>query len=347
MPKFRGGSDDWLDEESDAVRKSGRKKKVDAKATSLPWEQANAVVAEVYPKQCRVRLDPDPDSGVEGETELLCSYRRADVIGSSGASDTMRDRTPVAVGDRVLARKTGSTDGIVEGVCARRNALVRPAPGKKEESKLQQVIAANVDTLLIVASVSEPEFSPGLIDRYLIAASAASIEPILCVTKIDLTAAGPPPWEIYRELGYAVRLVSGKRGDGVDELRAELHDKVVVFCGRSGVGKTSLLRSLLRSDVGRVGDISQATQKGKHTTTSAIMLRGPAGSRWIDTPGVREFGLSNVSPETLRDHFPELQGLNCPHSGCLHLDEDGCAARSLDRYPSYRRVFQSLLANEG
>jgi ribosome biogenesis GTPase len=95
-----------------------------------------------------------------------------------------------------------------------------------------------------------------------------------------------------------------------------------------------------------VGDVSDATGKGRHTTTGAVLLHGPGGSRWIDTPGVREFGLAQLSPAKLRQHFPEFAKVGCTQAGCLHLDEAGCQARSLPRYESYRRIYESLKAGE-
>jgi ribosome biogenesis GTPase len=113
------------------------------------------------------------------------------------------------------------------------------------------------------------------------------------------------------------------------------------------VGKTSLLRVLLGTAVGKVADVSGATGKGKHTTTAAILLQGPEGSDWIDTPGVREFGLAEIQPEQLKDQFPEFNNLKCQAPSCLHESEEGCAARELPRYSSYRRMIDSLRAGEG
>jgi ribosome biogenesis GTPase len=133
----------------------------------------------------------------------------------------------------------------------------------------------------------------------------------------------------------------------MDALLNRIRGKGAVFCGQSGVGKTSLLRVLLGTEVGKVGDVSDATGKGKHTTTAAILLGGPDGSDWIDTPGVREFGLLEIKPEQLKDQFPEFRNLACQAPGCLHESEEGCAARSLERYASYLRIIKSLRTGEG
>jgi ribosome biogenesis GTPase len=339
MPKYRGDSEDWLDQESAKGSKRGRapgpKQKTD-KAKPLPAEEANATVAEVFPNQCRVRLDVD-------RSEILCSYRRATVF----QQGDVRERSPVAVGDRVLAQRLNPQSGIVEGICLRRNHLSRPAPGREDQGKTQHVVAANVEYLVIVASASEPVFTPGLVDRYLVAATFAEIKPILCLNKIDqLAADAPRPTDPYRKLNYPVFEISSKQKIGIEPLLDTILGKSAVFCGQSGVGKTSLLRVLLGSEIGKVGHVSSATGKGKHTTTAAVLLGGPDQSDWIDTPGVREFGLAEIQPDQLKQYFPEFLNLHCRHPDCLHEDEEGCEARALLRYPSYRRILTSLRSGE-
>ena len=186
-------------------------------------------------------------------------------------------------------------------------------------------------------------------DRFLIAAEVEKIPVVICITKIDLAeAAGDPaksgdkPWMIYQELKYDVIEVSSKSRQGISQLSEKILGKTVVFSGQSGVGKTSLLRSLLGTDIGRVGEVNEQTGKGRHTTTGAVLLGGPHKSKWIDTPGIREFGLLNVSAEALSSWFPEFQNLPCTQHACLHLEEEGCAAQTLSRYSSYRRIFDSL-----
>jgi len=356
-PKFRGDSDDWMDDEDASGGRKGAakpKKNPATKAAFLAPEQANATVAEVFPKLCRVRLDEAVDgagdaaaagagSGVAAQAEILCSYRRAGVVGQADVE--IRERTPVAVGDRVQASRVSPDSGVVEGVCERRNRMMRPAPGRDAQ---QHVLAANVDVVAIVVALRNPEFSPGLIDRFLVGAQAAGAEPILCLTKIDLLEDGKTkPWQVYVDLGFSVHEVSVRTHAGVAGLRRALTDKSVVFCGRSGAGKTSLLRDLLGSDIGRVGEVSEATGKGKHTTTSAVLLGGPGRSQWIDTPGVREFGLADIEPEELQGFFPELADLRCEHSDCEHAGEPGCKALGLPRYSSYLRILGSLKTGEG
>jgi ribosome biogenesis GTPase len=341
-PKFRGDSEDWLDEESEdrassrpAAASRSRSAADQARAEPLPPEQANATVAEVFPNRCRVRMDDG--------SEFLCSYRRATLFRHG---QEFRERSPVAVGDRVKVSSDSPQAGVVEGLCQRRNSLIRPAP---HQENVRHVIAANIDDLVIVTSAGEPVFTPGLVDRYLVAAEAEKIQPLICLNKIDMGLSSEASHSIglYAGLGYGIYQVSAKKGLGMSEFGHRLAGRSVVYCGQSGVGKTSLLRALLGTEVGRVGELSAATGKGRHTTTGAVLLHGPGQGHWIDTPGIREFGLARVEAGNLSGCFPEFRALACPMSGCRHLDEPGCLARELPRYPSYRRILESLMAGEG
>jgi putative ribosome biogenesis GTPase RsgA len=189
VPKFNGDSDDWLDNEDMPKSRGGgmRPKKSNvARSTALPADEANAVVSEVFPNLCKVRMD-------ENQNELLCNYRRAEVVSKSKTE--LRERTPVAVGDRVLVAATDSAHGVVEGICTRSNRLSRPAPGRDGE-KIHHVLAANIDLLVIVVSAREPDFSLGLVDRFLVAAEAEGVPTVLCVSKIDLHNEGEKAWDI-------------------------------------------------------------------------------------------------------------------------------------------------------
>lgn len=329
--KFRGGSDDWLDNESESKRE-GAKKSPNNKFRELAFKEGNATVAEVFPNQSRVRFD-------DGR-ELLCNYRK---IGLMPRGVDQRSRAPVCVGDRVKVE-----GDVIVGRCERRNVIARPAPDK--HGTILQTIAANIDCLVIVTSTHKPDFNPGMVDRFLIAASAQSIEPIICLNKMDLLeSAEPCPCDLYEELGYRSFKTCAKTGTGVPALVDYLNTKSAVFCGPSGVGKTSLLNQMLPEKyVGRTGDVSDSTSKGRHTTTGAILLRSHTESAWVDTPGVREFGVVDVKPELLQGHFPEILAAagNCQIAGCLHVGEEGCGVERLPRYGSYRRIFESLQAGE-
>ncbi len=332
-PKYRGDDDDYLDSEKErGSHGSGRIAKKKKPLTAyLPVSEANGTVVEVFPNQCKVLAD----DGSLTPREFACTYRKAKL-----PTPERRERAPVAVGDRVRFEKVGARDGVIDGVCERRNSLGRPAP----ESTMRHTLVANIDMLVIVAACREPDFAPGLVDRFLVAAQVQGIEPILCVTKLDLYVEGEPrPWELYREIGFQVFETSGLEGKGLADLRAALAGKLATFCGHSGVGKTSILTALNGYVVGKTAEVSTSTGKGMHTTTGAYLI---PGTKMIDTPGIREFGLLDVPAEKLRDYFPEFQGLACAESDCWHRDEAGCKAIDLPRYGSYRRMVESLMAGE-
>jgi len=289
----------------------------------LEADQANGTVVEVFPNQCVVLGD-------EPKNRFACTYRKAKMPNAE-----IRERSPVAVGDRVRFEKMGSRDGVIDGISRRRNMLARPAP----ERAMRHVLSTNVDRLVIVAACAKPEFSPGLVDRFWVAAQSQKIQTILVVNKIDLFEPGEKPWTIYAQIGLPTIEISTKTGAGVDQVDALIRQGVSVFCGHSGVGKTSLLNRLSQRGTGRRGEMSEGTGKGQHTTNGAYFI---PGTSWIDTPGVREFGLLDVQPEALKDFFPEMQGLQCELEDCLHEEELGCAAKNLFRYASYRRILESL-----
>jgi ribosome biogenesis GTPase len=246
-----------------------------------------------------------------------------------------RERSPVAPGDRVEVRLLGSRDGVIEDIYPRRNSIQRRAPGR--EGKILHTIAANIDQVVIVSSFDDPKFSPGLVDRFLVATTQAGITPVLVINKMDLDSQAHAstremPWKLYQDLGVHCFPVSTKNGLGMDVLETFLRHKVSVFCGHSGVGKTSLLHQLFGESAGRVGEISKATGKGRHTTTVSILLETPDGTRFIDTPGIKEFGLHNIDPEDLIEFFPELH-------------EEQLARRPIEgltRYENYLRIKRAL-----
>ncbi|HVA65556.1 MAG TPA: ribosome small subunit-dependent GTPase A [Elusimicrobiota bacterium] len=323
-------ADEWLDEAGAVSRPRAAKKKILSRAKILSPEEGNGTVTEIFPNQSAVRLDQEA-------RPALCRYRMATL--AFGA--VHRERSPVCVGDRVRVEA-----GVIVGRCERRNRLIRPAPNARDP--LLHVLAANVDCLVVVAAAREPGFSAGIVDRFLVAASAQKIQPILCVNKSDLIKQDEArEWSHYPAAGVAVVETSAKGGSGLERLMALLQGKAVVFCGHSGVGKTSLLRRLLSDEsYGRVGAVSAASDKGRHTTSGAVLLAGPDGSSFIDTPGVMNFGLLDVARGELLAHFPELHAAaaGCA-ADCAHDEEPACALRALPRYASYREIRRSLAKN--
>jgi ribosome biogenesis GTPase len=235
----------------------------------------------------------------------------------------------------------------VEAVLPRRGILLRGAFRNEEK-----IVAANVDVLVIVAAVADPPLRSGLIDRYLVAAWRGGIEAVLALTKVDLAydeAEVARVREIYGGLGHRVIALSLRSGEGLDELRAALADRVTVLAGHSGVGKTSLTNALTgRSDA--TGALNPVSDRGRHTTTGALYMDLPGGGALIDTAGIRSFGIAGVAADELQQAFPEftVPAEDCEWEGCLHREgEEGCAVEGApgvapERLASYRKLLAEL-----
>jgi ribosome biogenesis GTPase len=260
--------------------------------------------------------------------------------------------TAVVIGDHVRVLEQRPGHGIIEEVLPRDNELVRGAAGN---SRFLDVIAANLDLLVVVHSLREPVINLARIDRFLLIAEAAEIPVLLCLNKLDLLdrAEAEAIAEIYRCIGYPVILTSASTCEGVDALRAAITDKVSALVGPSGVGKSSLLNDIQPGLRLRTGEISEATGKGRHTTTTAELLPLAAGGWVADTPGLRELAIREVEPEDLGWLFPEFREAmtQCRFSNCSHREELDCAVRaaleagtiSSERYRSYLRIYEDLV----
>jgi ribosome biogenesis GTPase len=250
-------------------------------------------------------------------------------------------RHVVAAGDRVWFRPTEQGEGFIERVEPRHGVLSRTSRGR------QQVIVANVDQLLIVGSAAEPMLKPHLIDRMLVTAEKARIRPVICINKIDLVDPSDlqPLIGVYGQMGYQVLVLSAETGFGVDRLRRVLANQQSVVAGQSGVGKSSLLNAIEPHLELRVRTVSDDTQKGRHTTSTAQLIPLCSGGYVVDTPGIRQFQLWDVSPEEVACYFRDLRPFvsHCRFPDCTHTHEEGCAVKDaaadgkLDvrRYESY------------
>ncbi len=258
----------------------------------------------------------------------------------------------LVTGDRVVWR-AGNPLGVVVAVLPRDSALQRPDPHGD-----MKTVAANIDRIIIVVA-PYPEPHANLIDRYLVAANAIDIEPVLLINKTDRIDDSTRDKihyleKTYRDLGYKVLMVSTKNGTGLEEFREYLTHYTSVFVGQSGVGKSSLVNALLPESNLRVGDLSER-QQGTHTTTSATLLHFPGGGHLIDSPGIREFGLWHMEEDEVLEGFIEFRPFlgHCKFRDCSHRHEPGCAILtaltegkiSETRMDSYRYILRTLNEN--
>lgn len=241
--------------------------------------------------------------------------------GHSARECTLRGRLryrkqKVMVGDRVLMVPGQGKGGVVENVLPRRSALIRPA-------------VANVDQAVIVFSLREPEPNPGLLERFLIASMLNCIAPVICFNKVDLTDDGQVELiSRYRD-NYNVVVTSAKTGIGLSSLRETLNDKVSVFAGPSGVGKSTLLNTLIPGLKQKTGEVSARLKSGKHTTRHIELIPLSSGGFVADTPGFSTLDLPDIKPEELADLFPGIgdHQTGCFFTGCLHYKEPGCSIK--------------------
>lgn len=255
----------------------------------------------------------------------------------------------VVVGDRVEVEPVGS-GWVVERVHPRRTALVRRAPGKAPRAK---TIVANVDQVVIVFAVANPSPHLRMLDRFLVICESSGLDPLIVANKTDVTGeeAARALFAPYVRAGYPVLYTAAREGRGLDELRGAICGRVSALTGPSGVGKSSLLNAVQPGLALRVASVSEAVDKGRHTTVTAQLIPLECGGYVADTPGLREVGLWGVDPDELDGYFPEFGPYlgRCRYgNSCTHTHEPGCAVRAaLDageveaaRYDSYRRMMQ-------
>ena len=267
------------------------------------------------------------------------------------------ETNPLAVGDRVELRMEDDETALVTAIRPRHNQLSRRAAGSRGAVR-EHVIVANVDMAWCVQSVFGPKFNSGFVDRFLVAAEARHVAAGLVLNKADLMAEEPRAqaamefWGgLYRDLGYPVLVTSAETGEGVDAFRDALTGCVSVVSGPSGVGKSSLL-NVVEPGLGlRTSHIGEKTQKGRHTTTFATLYEASGG--WVaDTPGVREFGIWDMSPTELGGYFVEFRPFlpDCRFPNCTHVHEPGCCVIAAvdaseitpERYASYIGILETV-----
>lgn len=270
--------------------------------------------------------------------------------------DDITSTNPIAVGDRVemdVEDEIENTATITE-ILPRRNYINRQSPRVKHQ---QHIVAANLDQSFLIVTLKEPRTSQGFIDRFLIASEMYHIPSVIVFNKSDLYKKKDQEkfeqWKkMYESVGYKVFLVSATNNEGIEEVLVELKNRTTLFSGHSGVGKSSLLNAIIPDLQLKIQGVSGWSGKGMHTTTFAEMFDLPFGGVIIDTPGMREFGLLNVSKQELSHYFPEMRDrlIGCQFNNCLHVNEPGCAIKkavidgliSEDRYVSYVNILDSI-----
>jgi ribosome biogenesis GTPase / thiamine phosphate phosphatase len=258
------------------------------------------------------------------------------------------ERTAVTTGDNVQIRWDGVNEGVIEHVEARHGVLTR------ESKRREHILVANVDQLVIVMALLEPDLKVHLIDRYLASAEKGGLTPILALNKVDLTDAAVCQSLVgaYSQIGIETVLTSATTGEGIERLRTILRDRTTVFSGQSGVGKSSLLNTLEPGLGRRVREVSEVNNKGMHTTTTAELIELSFGGWVVDTPGVRQFQLWDTRSEEVEGYFREFRPFvaTCGFTDCTHTHESKCGVKlgvakrliAERRYVSYCGLIEEL-----
>ncbi|MBS1588993.1 MAG: ribosome small subunit-dependent GTPase A [Bacteroidetes bacterium] len=284
------------------------------------------------------------------------AMKNARIKGKLKIDTDISSTNPIAVGDIVIYEEESGTENntMITEIAPRKNYIVRISPHNRNQ---KHIVAANLDLALVIATLSSPRTSQGFIDRFLITAEAYHIPAIIVINKIDLLKAKQMPalehWKkMYQEAGYEVVVVSALDHQSLEPLIQLLKNKVTLFSGHSGVGKSTLINQLMPEKNLKTAEVSDWSGKGQHTTTFAEMFDLPFGGCIIDTPGVKEFGLIDIRREELSHYFPEIRALinHCKFNNCMHTNEPGCSVKQavskgfidISRYESYLSIMETI-----
>ncbi len=272
--------------------------------------------------------------------------------------DEITSSNPLSVGDEVeLEEESEVGTAMINEIYERRNYVVRSSPHQK--SKIH-IVASNLDQSILFATLKEPRTSQGFIDRFLVTCGAFHVPAMIIFNKADIyrdkeMEKFEEMKAMYQQVGYKVFLTSVAKGQGLEEVKELLKGKITLVSGHSGVGKSSLMNAVFPELKLRTQNVSGWSGKGQHTTTFAEMFDLPqhyGGGKIIDTPGVKEFGIVDISKQELSHYYPEMRvRLNdCQFNNCLHINEPGCAIKdavskgeiSEERYISYYNILESI-----
>ena len=275
--------------------------------------------------------------------------------------DGLTSTNPIAVGDVVTidsddqSKENESEVSVtITSIANRKNYITRTSPANKHQ---HHIIASNLDQTLLFATIKDPKTSQGFIDRFLVTSEAYHIPAVIVFNKADLYKKKEEDKfekisKIYESIGYTVLSMSIATGAGVNEVKTFLKDKVTLLSGHSGVGKSSFINIIFPEIKLKTQEVSDWSGKGLHTTTFAEMYDLPFGGKIIDTPGIRELGLVDISKNELAHFFPEMAALinECQFNNCVHINEPGCAVKAAiekgsihtDRYLSYLNILDTI-----
>ncbi len=290
---------------------------------------------------------------VKGEDGLVYQCQIRGKFRLKGSTTT----NPVAAGDHVEFTLENETNGNINAIDERRNYIIRKSVNLSKEA---QIVASNIDIAFLVVTTNRPQTTPGFIDRFLITAEAYGVETVLVFNKIDQydSPMEAPKERImleelidtYSGIGYVCLKTSVFTEEGMEELKAMMTGKVCLLSGHSGTGKSSIVNYFIPEGDIRIGDISESSNKGQHTTTFAEMHELPFGGYIVDTPGIKGFGLVDIPKDELHHYFKEFFAAlpNCKFNNCKHINEPGCAVIkgveegtiASSRYNSYLSMFE-------
>jgi len=267
----------------------------------------------------------------------------------------IKSTNPVAVGDRVhfeIDSHAQANEGNITQIEERQNYIVRKSVNL---SKQTHIIASNIDQVFLLVTLNNPPTFPAFIDRFLVTAEAYQIPAVLLFNKIDTYTNAELDdlkmlQNIYQEIGYVTQAISAIDGKGVDTIKTLMQDKVSMFSGHSGVGKSTLVNAISPELALKTAAISKQHQQGMHTTTFAEMFALSDGIKIIDTPGIKGFGVVDMLPEEIGNYFPEFykRKMDCKFHNCIHINEPKCAIIdaveneeiALSRYTSYVQMME-------